>query len=74
LHESVELSKEKEDKLRKWRDDSLRVDLILKLLENETQNESRIWIEVEKILAKKDQITEFMNYAKNVKEEKLKKY
>ncbi len=74
MHESVELSKEKEDKLRKWRDDSLRVDLILKLLENETQNESRIWIEVEKILAKKDQITEFMNYAKNVKEEKLKKY
>jgi len=52
----------------------LRVDLILKLLENENQNENRIRNEVEKILAKKDQITEFMLYPKKVKENKLKKY
>ena len=52
----------------------MRVDLILKLLENETQNESRIRTEVEKILAKKEQISEFMLYPKKVKEDKLKKY
>lgn len=52
----------------------MRVDLILKLLENENQNENRIRNEVEKILAKKDQITEFMLYPRKVKENKLKKY